>query len=375
MKKLFYSFLCLFLLLAISNFILRHLHIREIKNKIDNIASKLADMEITLEINDPIFHGWDFWNISGTTDNIEIYTTISQSVLYFKIPQIAINSKFTGFNTILTEILFSETLDGYASLNDALAEKLKINTDYKIFLASPTKFLVNSLTKDLWGINHQTEVEFQSEALSCSVQEKSSNDKDKLFEIQNIIIESKIFDQGFKKWEFSNAIKGLDIYLPTKYLPETISIDDAKDISIKVDVKKDTTKEDKKTFNEYQGNLDIINKVFNINVSGKNINQQKKFGNTANKADLNFKIKHLQKLIDYMSNIFINVKKQENPNYDGSKSIEISNLLVKIILDNSTQERDDIVTFNIKDVEKSTLFNGKAIDEIFSPVIEKAKEM
>ena len=379
MKKLFYCCLFLLIFLTAGNFILRYLHIREIKGKIDNIESKLADMDITLEINRVRFNGWFFWNISGEIQNFEIYTTISQSVLYFKVPKISVESKFIGFNTLSTAMFFTGTLDGYASLNDALAEKLKINTDYKIFLASPNKFLINFLTKDLWGINHQTEAEFQSKDLDCNIQEKSSNLKENVFDIKSIIIEAKILDKQFTHWEFSNAIKGLNIYLETfkstQYLSDTISTDDAKKVSIELKLKKDMHKQDKLTVNEYQGNLDILNKVFNINVFGKNINAKNKSGHTSNKSDLNFKIKYLQKFIDYISNIFINIKKQEDPKYDPSKSIEIGKLFTKTILENSTQENDDTVTFNVKDVDKSTLFNGKDIDKIFSPVIEKAKEM
>ncbi len=379
MKKLFYCCLFLLVFLTAGNLILRYLHIREIKGKIDNIESKLADMDITLEINRVRFNGWFFWNISGEIQNFEIYTTISQSVLYFKVPKISVESKFIGFNTLSTAMFFTGTLDGYASLNDALAEKLKINTDYKIFLASPNKFLINFLTKDLWGINHQTEAEFQSEDLDCNIQEKSSNLKEKVFDIKSIIIEAKILDKQFTHWESSNAIKGLNIYLDTfkstQYLSDTISTDDAKNVSIELKLKKDMHKQDKLTVNEYQGNLDILNKVFNINVFGKNINAKNKSGHTSNKSDLNFKIKHLQKFIDYLSNIFINIKKQEDPKYNPSKSIEIGKLFTKTILENSTQENDDTVTFNVKDVDKSTLFNGKDIDKIFSPVIEKAKEM
>ena len=62
------------------------------------------------EINQPTFDGWFFWNISGLTRNVEIYTTITQSVLYFKIPEIFIQSNVIGFDTLLTEVFFTEKL-------------------------------------------------------------------------------------------------------------------------------------------------------------------------------------------------------------------------------------------------------------------------
>ena len=380
MKKLIYFILTLIVLLTVGNFVLRYLHIKEIKRAINTIESKLADSEITLEINQPTFDGWFFWNISGLTRNVEIYTTITQSVLYFKIPEIFIQSNFIGFDTLLTEVFFTENLDGYASINNHLAEKLNIKTDYKIFLETPKRFLINALKKDLWKANHETEIDFQSEDFNCNIQEKHSDLKEKVFDVKNIMIKAKIFDSNKKHWEYYGAFKDLNIYLSLEnakqYLPKTISINDAsKNIFIETNISKSMQTKEKLNVSEYEGNIDIINRVFSFCVDGINIREKNKSGNEFNKANLNFTIKHFQNFMDYIVSIILSIKKQNNPNYETKEFFEIRDIFQNIILENSIHKDDDVITFNIKDVEELTLFNGQKIDQVFSKFINKAKSM
>ena len=79
--------------------------------------------------------------------------------------------------------------------------------------------------------------------------------------------------------------------------------------------------------------------------------------------------------MDYIVSIILSIKKQNNPNYETKEFFEIRDIFQNIILENSIHKDDDVITFNIKDVEELTLFNGQKIDQVFSKFINKAKSM
>jgi hypothetical protein len=101
------------------------------------------------------------------------------------------------------------------------------------------------------------------------------------------MIQAKIGDLNKKHWEYYGAFKDLNIYLglenAKQYLPKTISINDAsKNIFIETNISKSMQTKEKINVSEYEGNIDIINRVFSFCVDGINIHEKNKSGNEIN---------------------------------------------------------------------------------------------
>jgi hypothetical protein len=355
-------------LIVCGNFFLRLAHIKKIESTIDSLEEKLSNIGITLTMSNYKSKGIFFWDISLEMES-EIYTTISDSIIYFYIKSIAINSLIDINKNSAIEVILPNKVGGRLEFSDKFTKELNIEGKYKVFIETENIPTVNITGRNLYS-NDIISVNLNN--LKIAIEE--GNGKSELVFIENLNMrKSKLSDNETK---LSTQSRNLNLYLDEakfgKYLPEAISfksgtnnIDFNLDLLISENVANNVAK-------AYDINLNFIAEAFKVAIDGQDLVIKNPNEREYHKSDFNLNIENFDRFIDYTVAMAL-ISKDSDEEREELK--DIYNLFRKIIKQYGRQS-GDIMSFRIKDTDdKKTLFEGILIDEVFKEPIDKLKKM
>jgi hypothetical protein len=379
MKKLFYFFIFIVVLGAISFFSLNYLHMKRIKIAVNELKSSLADFQIMMEFREQTFDGYSFLNKNSKLKDVEVYSKVGESVLYFAVPEVLISSAFKLPNSLDVIITLPRQLDGYADFEQSITQKLDIEPKYELTIENLEEFKINSHIQKVLSNNSLTDISFKSDDFVFKVKGINSNEQKELFNIKSINVLSEIPRGEDLQWKHNINIDNLNIVLyPRKlveYLPLNVSNDEIlKNIFSKVKIEKTLLKNPESKTTKYDFDIGCFNKVFDLTCKGNNFNEKhKKTGENNNRSDMLFEIKHFPVLVDYVKGIILAIKKEEDNNFDAVKLNEKVYLFKDAVMQNAEHKPDDVISFTVRDINKQTLFQNKLIEDVFATFIERMK--
>lgn len=379
MKKLFYFLVFILIVGCISFVSLNYLHVKRIKIAVNGIKSSLADFQITMEFKEQTFDGYSFMNKNSKLKDVEIYTKMGDTVVYFNVPEISISSAFELFNSLDIVVTLPRHLDGYADLDFGITQKFNIEPKYELTIENLEPFKVNTHIQGVLSKNSSTNISFNSNNFTFKVKGINSKQDKEVFNIKSFRILSEISKKENLQWGHNINIDDLNIVLYpqriVEYLPQNISIDEmSKNIFANVKIKKTTLPNTESITNKYDFNVGCFNKIFDVICEGNNLNEKYTSGQSKNRSDMSFEIKHFAVLVDYIRSIIIAIKKDEDNNFDPITLNDNTMLFKNIVLQNAEHKPDDVIFFTVKDIDKKTLFQNKPIEDVFGKFIEKMKE-
>lgn len=375
MKKLLYGLLLAFAI-VFMNMAFEKAHENALNTSINRLKKNLAEIGITLEFSKQKFNSQYFWEIAGEIYDAEIYSTVADSVLYFKIPHITFFSKLNLDKTASGKVFLPQNLQGLLDINGTVAEKLKISKRYRLLVEAKNDVVADLLTKNiLEGLT--TSMDLVLHELKLNIIAKDSPDIEKVFDIEKLAVHNETFQNS--SFHLSSSLHNLNIYLGLdaveKYLPATMSLDDAsKNIDMHLNFFSEPEKYKKPPQINYKGEFQTLTKAFDFKITGDHLKKGRGGEKKLNKSNLNFSIRDFDMFMEYCTSIVHGMKKHAEESYNPAKVQEMSSLFKTAIKENSEHSQDDTVTFKIEDQDKATLFNGKPIEEVFAQFIQAAKE-
>ena len=368
MKKIFFLIAIAAIVFG-ANFFLREKHIKEVESTISSLEKELSDIGITLGISNYRSSGLFFWNVTLEVEG-EIYGTVSDSVLYFYIPSVIINTKIDFDRRVTINALFPNKINGHLDLNNEVASQLKVEPKYKLFIQTRDIPVAKIHKEGFYGNST-----FTLDLNEVSLEVEGQKPRETLIAMDNLEVQSN--DITSDQRQFKAKIHNLNIYLDPdkfgKYLPKSISFDSgSKNIEWALDLLITDKINNDSSERIYSGNMDCITKAFEIKVNGEDRAIKPQDDRKYHKSDLNFNIKNFDVFMDYSLSLMLNSKETEA---ERKQVVEVNNLFRKSIKQYGRQS-GDITSFRIKDTdEKKTLFEGIPIDEAFKEAIDKLKEI
>lgn len=378
MKKFCFTVFIILLICVGLNFILRQIHIKAIETLISDSQKTMAEIDITLDYATIDHYGNFFWEIESKLNNSEIYTTISDCILYFKIPIITLKSQIKTNNTVIADITLPSEIKGILDMNESVANEYKMAKQYRLSLTTKDEIKIDSI---IHGIRKTTNKEIYTKipVLKLGFVEENQSDMEKIFDTSEITVKSN-FDMK-NKLHLLADVEDLNIYIGlemlAQYLTRSISVHDAsKNINLSLDFTRiSEVLQDKSLQKTYSGHFNTLSRAFDVKISGSDINIKAKTGERKDISDLDFSIREFDIFMDYCTGIVMSMKRKAKQDYDISKVQETSDLFKDAVIKNSKPEKDRMINFRIKDKDSVTFFNDKPIEDVFDKFIKKAKEL
>jgi hypothetical protein len=351
-----------------GNFFLRLTHIKKLEGAIDSLQGKLSDIGITLNLEKYKTKGIFFWDVNLEIEG-EIYSTISDSVIYFYIDPIVINSLIDINQNVKIDATLPNKINGRIELNRAVAEKLKIEPKHKVFFETSDIPILHIARESTYSSN---DISLNLNDFKVEIQGKGS--KDKLVFVENLNFQKNNLSTGESK--LVATMKNFNIYLDeskfNKYLPQHMSFDSgSKNIDWSLDLlikNSDVENIDR----VYSGKIKFIAEAFKLELDGEDTVIKNKNEREYHKSDFNFTIEKFDQFMDYSFGLILAIKDSD----DEREQIRDTYNLFRKTIKKYSRQSGDITSFSIKDTDdKRTLFQGIPIDEAFKETIDKLKEI
>jgi hypothetical protein len=364
MKKLIFLFI-LFISILVGNFFLRTTHIKVIESSLDEIQKKFSDLGLTLKILHTETSGKFFWDVELNSE-MEFYTTLSNSIIYFYIPTMKIYSQINLKRDIDINIALPQEITGHVDLDSTITSQSNLAEKYILYLKTKNTSIINIKKNNL---NEEDILSTKIQELSLDL--KSNKVREKFIDIAKFNLDYNLLTDQSK---LHIGIYDFNIYLNeekfVKYLSKTIPFNDiSKNMDIEFNLHKvNSPKTDDKIETLYNSNINYIAKIFDVRVDVKDKVLQTTSDKKSHQSEFNFDIKNIDLFIDYWTAMIVNNQDTEN---ERVRIIAISQLL-KECLEKYGRKDGNRMLFTIKDTEdKKTLLENTPINIALKPVLDK----